>query len=174
MNHKLVIYLLACSTMFIMGMALEKRLHLESQAETPIPMPTEHIIPYTYYVDNTKVTIVDGDTVKAQLDLGFDLRYNADVRIMGVDTPETRLIAQRAAGNKAKAFVARWFSDNTRKTCRSFAWDKYGGRMLGDFYDTNGASLSDAIIKAGYGRPYNGDKKAPWTAAELAAIEALP
>ena len=165
-----------CVTMLFCIFLLCFTVECQQAAPTPTedPVLTEPLIPYTYYVDNTQVTIVDGDTVRAQLDLGFDLRYNADVRLRGVDTPETRLIAQRAAGNKAKAFVSRWFSDNTKKTCRSFSWDKYGGRILGDFYDANGVSLSETIIKAGYGRPYNGEKKAPWTATELAAIEALP
>lgn len=138
------------------------------------PVTKESPMYYIYDVIPATVTVVDGDTVRAQLDLGFDIAYNADVRIRGVDTPETTRVLQRPAAAKAKGFVLQWFQSPGKKTCQSFSWDKYGGRVLGDFFDANGESLSAAVIKGGYGKTYTGEKKTPWTTEQLRAIEALP
>lgn len=45
--------------------------------------------------------------------------------------------------------------------------DKFGGRYLGYAYDANGKSVVDSLIEKGYGRPYHGEKKNPWTLKEL-------
>jgi micrococcal nuclease len=128
---------------------------------------------YTYDVQAARV--VDGDTIEADLDLGFDLTYHADVRLVGVDTPEKSRIAQRPAAAKAQAFVQRWFEKNKGKVvCKSVKWDKYGGRVLGDFGTPSESSLSAAIIAAGYGRAYGGEKKPEWTPQELKRIAGLP
>ena len=34
--------------------------------------------------------VVDGDTIDAVLDLGFDILYRARIRLYGIDTPESR------------------------------------------------------------------------------------
>ena len=34
--------------------------------------------------------VVDGDTVDITLDLGFDILYNNRIRLLGIDTPESR------------------------------------------------------------------------------------
>jgi len=44
---------------------------------------------YEYRCKITKV--VDGDTVKCDIDLGFGIwQHNETVRLMGIDTPESR------------------------------------------------------------------------------------
>jgi len=34
--------------------------------------------------------VVDGDTIDAVIDLGFDVRYCGRIRLLGIDTPESR------------------------------------------------------------------------------------
>ena len=34
--------------------------------------------------------IIDGDTIDAVIDLGFDVRYCGRIRLLGIDTPESR------------------------------------------------------------------------------------
>ena len=34
--------------------------------------------------------VVDGDTMDVTLDLGFDILYNNRIRLVGIDTPESR------------------------------------------------------------------------------------
>ena len=43
---------------------------------------------FEYRVKITRV--VDGDTVDAELDLGFNIIYKERIRLMGIDTPESR------------------------------------------------------------------------------------
>ena len=43
---------------------------------------------FEYKVKITRV--VDGDTVDADIDLGFDIIYRDRIRLMGIDTPESR------------------------------------------------------------------------------------
>ena len=46
-------------------------------------------MPYEY--NATVVNVVDGDTIVIDIDLGFDVKLtNQKVRLLGVDTPESR------------------------------------------------------------------------------------
>ena len=45
---------------------------------------------YTYNIELLRV--VDGDTIDAKIDLGFDVSVKKRVRFLGVDTPESRTI----------------------------------------------------------------------------------
>ena len=51
--------------------------------------------------------VVDGDTLDLDIDLGFHITLSERVRLMGVDTPETRSrdLVEKADGLKAKEFV---------------------------------------------------------------------
>ena len=41
------------------------------------------------YVYNAKCTrVVDGDTIDAQIDLGFDVHKKIRIRMVGINTPE--------------------------------------------------------------------------------------
>ena len=47
--------------------------------------------PCDYIYDVIAVTkIVDGDTLDCVFDLGFDVRFESRVRLLGIDTPESR------------------------------------------------------------------------------------
>ena len=54
--------------------------------------------------------VVDGDTVDVTLDLGFSIRYQARVRLLGINAPEsrTRDKAEKALGLAAKDYVIDW------------------------------------------------------------------
>ena len=57
---------------------------------------------YTYNIELLRV--VDGDTIDAKIDLGFDVFVKKRVRFLGVDTPEsrTRDLEEKARGLAAK------------------------------------------------------------------------
>ena len=40
----------------------------------------------------TVTRVVDGDTVDAEIDLGFDIVFKSRIRLFGVDTPEVSLV----------------------------------------------------------------------------------
>ena len=61
---------------------------------------------YEYKCNITRV--VDGDTVDAEIDLGFDIVYKSRVRLYGIDTPEsrTRDLDEKARGKLASEFLS--------------------------------------------------------------------
>ena len=47
--------------------------------------------PCEYIYDVVAVTkVVDGDTMDCVFDLGFDVMFKSRVRLLGIDTPESR------------------------------------------------------------------------------------
>ena len=53
------------------------------------------------YVYNAKlVRVIDGDTIDAVIDLGFDVWVKKRVRLYGINTPETRTrdLSEKQAG----------------------------------------------------------------------------
>ena len=53
------------------------------------------------------IRCVDGDTVDAWIDVGFDMRIKQRLRLHGIDTPETRTrnLTEKKVGMMAKARV---------------------------------------------------------------------
>ena len=51
--------------------------------------------------------VVDGDTVDVTLDLGFNILYNSRIRLLGINTPEsrTRDLEEKKRGLAAKERV---------------------------------------------------------------------
>ena len=49
--------------------------------------------------------VVDGDTIDVHIDLGFSVWHKARVRMLGIDTPEsrTRNLAEKALGKASSA-----------------------------------------------------------------------
>ena len=81
--------------------------------------------------------IVDGDTVDVDIDLGFGVWMHRErVRIMGIDTPEsrTRYLTEKKFGLAAKEFVRFLMPVGSSQIIITHK-DKTGkfGRILGDF-----------------------------------------
>jgi micrococcal nuclease len=119
--------------------------------------------PYIYRVKKV-IKVVDGDTIDADIDLGFDISLTKRVRLSGVDTPESR-----TTDLKEKAFgleVKEWFKhklegakDILIKTQLPDSTEKYG-RILGNLYINNESlSLNEQMVNAGYAWEYDGGTK---------------
>jgi micrococcal nuclease len=122
--------------------------------------------------------VVDGDTVDAELDLGFQVKLRDRIRLYGLDTPESRtrnkwekmlgldakarlkeLIASARPLDKYRSKVRRDIFVRTHKDGKG----KFG-RILGDIV-VNGQSANETLIKEGHGRWYFGGskgEKGPW------------
>ena len=106
--------------------------------------------------------VVDGDTVDVDIDLGFGVWLrNERVRIMGIDTPESRTSdeVEKIFGLAAKKRLGERLGETailrTQKPGKS---DEKFGRILGDFVlDDKTASVM--LIEEGHGVPYFGDSK---------------
>ena len=84
---------------------------------------------YTYNIKLDRV--VDGDTIDANINLGFDITIHKRIRLTGIDTPEsrTRDLAEKAKGLEAKARNKELLEAGNFKL-KSFGTGKFG-RVLG-------------------------------------------
>ena len=89
------------------------------------------------YIYNAKLNrVVDGDTVDASVDLGFDTWKKVRIRLVGINTPEsrTRDLEEKARGLAAKQFVVDMF----KKHKNNFILHSQGvgkfGRCLGEIF----------------------------------------
>ena len=130
----------------------------------------EHL--YTYQV--IQFETVDGDSIRAQLDLGFDLTLNVDIRVAGIDTPETNPLATREAGEKAEAYTAYWLSQADAIYFQVTDEAKYAGRTVGRVFTADGGDLATYLVQAGVAKVYTGGRRPGFSAEEAAAIAALP
>jgi micrococcal nuclease len=120
--------------------------------------------------DVTVIKVVDGDTVDVDIDLGFGITLRDErVRIMGIDTPEsrTRDKVEDLFGEAAKARVKELMHEGGKLITTE---DKNGedmkgkfGRILGDFYveryEGKKERLTDILIEEGHAVAYFGGSK---------------
>lgn len=99
---------------------------------------------------------VDGDTVDASLDLGFGVCVDERCRLLGIDTPERG----QPGFNEATAYLEQLLEDakvDGFVLCRTVK-DKKGkyGRYLIEFFDREGQSINQRMVKDGFARAYPG------------------
>lgn len=116
--------------------------------------------------DTTILRVSDGDTIVISAPyLPEPLKPQLAVRIYGVDTPEKGHRAQCASEAAAAERASAWTQDLVKRGRRFqvtlYAWDKFGGRVLGDIL-IDGVSVRQGLIAAGLAREYYGDKKQSW------------
>lgn len=127
----------------------------------------------------TVIKIIDGDTVDVDIDLGFGVVLKDErVRIMGIDTPEsrTRDKVEDLFGEAAKARVGQLLAhDVVLKTqINKNGEDMKGkfGRILGDF-KIGEKMLTDILIEEGHAVAYFGGSKEEIAMKHLANREKL-
>ena len=104
--------------------------------------------------------VIDGDTVDAVIDLGFDVRYCGRISLLGIDTPEsrTRDLEEKKYGLAAKEFLTKWTGagELTIKTHK----DERGkfGRILGEIWAFK-TNVNDKMVYEHHAVPYHGQSK---------------
>lgn len=120
---------------------------------------------------NAKVKrIVDGDTLDAYIDLGFDVWVVKRIRLMGIDTPEsrTRDKVEKRYGKGAKhRLVAMLEQSDNKFTVKSHGTGKFG-RVLGELF-IDDLNINEQLIKEGHATKYFGGSKAEVKEALLEA-----
>jgi len=109
-----------------------------------------------------KVTrVVDGDTVDCILDLGFNIHHSCRVRLLGIDTPEsrTRDREEKARGLLSKQALKDLLTekDFVIKTHKKKAKGKFG-RVLGELWIAE-KNINKEMIELGYAVEYYGQSK---------------
>tara|TARA_R100000900_G_scaffold127740_4_gene102686 strand:+ start:877 stop:1245 length:369 start_codon:yes stop_codon:yes gene_type:complete len=121
---------------------------------------------YTYNIKLDRV--VDGDTIDANIDLGFDIWVKKRVRFLGVNTPETRTkdLEEKAKGLAAKDRVKQLLEGSNKIQLNSHGVGKYG-RVLGELHidvvdgqeKITLESVNKLLIKEGHAVEYHGGKR---------------
>ena len=121
---------------------------------------------YTYKISLVKV--VDGDTIDAEIDLGFDIKVKKRVRFMGVNAPEsrTRDLEEKAKGLAAKDRVKQLLEGCDNIQLKSHGIGKFGrclGEIMLDKVDGSEkltiVSLNELLINEGHATEYHGGKR---------------
>ena len=109
---------------------------------------------------------VDGDTVDVDIDLGFGVWLKDErVRIMGIDTPESRTsdkvekVFGTAAKNRLKELLANGGKLITTENKDGEDMKGKFGRILGDFVAKDGRMVTDILIEEGHCVAYFGGSK---------------
>jgi micrococcal nuclease len=119
--------------------------------------------PYIYRIREIH-KVVDGDTIDADIDLGFDISLTKRIRLAGVDTPESRTtdLKEKAMGLESKEWLKKKLEgakDIIIKTELPDSTEKYG-RIIGHlFINGQETSLNNQMIDEGYALAYDGGTK---------------
>jgi micrococcal nuclease len=116
--------------------------------------------------------VVDGDTIDALIDVGFDIWVKKRIRYKGIDTWEsrTRNLEEKAKGLEAKARNKELLMEVSSKSgyfrLKSYGVGKYG-RVLGEIFieDKEGKqyNINKTLISEGHAYVYEGGKKKLFT-----------
>lgn len=97
---------------------------------------------YTYKA--TIIRVIDGDTVKAIVDLGLRVSIELTVRLVGINAPEIKTEEGKRARDYLRLLENRDVIIKTHKDPR----DKYG-RWLGEVH-SNGDNINSLMVTMGY------------------------
>jgi len=119
--------------------------------------------PYVYRIRSVH-KVVDGDTIDADIDLGFDISLTKRIRLAGIDTPESRTtdLKEKALGLEVKEWLKHRLDgakDILIKTELPDSTEKYG-RIIGHLYINGEAtSINNQMVNEGYAWEYDGGTK---------------
>ena len=111
------------------------------------------------------VSVYDGDTITVDAAIWPGLTWRGGVRVRGADTPEIRGRCER---EKRLAVEARDFVRDLvaiagpNITLHHVTAGKFAGRVVAAIEFADGTILSQALIVAGLGRPYDGGTRDGW------------
>jgi len=106
---------------------------------------------YEYRALITKV--VDGDTVHAEIDLGFDVKVSATLRLLGINTPERG----QPGGHEATEWL-RSKTLNVTVRCLTIKdrREKYGRYLAKLYLPGEDSSVNEQLLSAGHAVEYSG------------------
>jgi micrococcal nuclease len=121
---------------------------------------------YTYKIKLDR--ILDGDTIDAIIDLGFDIHVKKRIRFQGINAPESRTkdLEEKAKGLAAKDRLKAILEGAGEIQLQSHGIGKYG-RCLGELHvdvvdgkeQLTLANVNELLIKEGHAVEYHGGKR---------------
>ena len=101
------------------------------------------------------IKIIDGDTIDAEIDLGFKVSVRKRIRFLGINAPETRTrdLEEKQAGLEAKSRLEALFDASKGVfTLKSHGVGKFG-RVLGEIF-IDEVNINNLLIEEGLARKY--------------------
>lgn len=105
-----------------------------------------------YYYRISVLRVIDGDTIEADIDLGFGVWITDRLRLASIDAPEVRG-ETRQMGLEAKKYLADVLNQQDAIFAQTFK-DKRGkyGRMLATIFGPDGLNINELLVKHGHAR----------------------
>ena len=111
---------------------------------------------YTYKAN--LIRVIDGDTIDAEIDLGFGVFIRQRVRLYGINTPESRTkdLEEKERGLAAKQRLTELLK---KQFIIETILNKRGkfGRILGTIYVEDADStinINQQLVEEGFAKPY--------------------
>lgn len=115
-----------------------------------------HQVPYTY--NATVHRVIDGDTIVANVDLGFGMwRMAQTFRLLGVNAREH----SQEGGNEATEHLESLLPHGTAIVLRTVKDDKYGGRFDAGITLADGVDLATYLIDTQWAAEWSGHGTRP-------------
>jgi len=110
------------------------------------------------------IKVIDADTIKMEVLIWPNLFTETNVRVHGIDTPETTWRAksecEKQDGRAATEFVKE-FLKGKQIMITNVKLGKYAGRVIANI-TVGGKDLSALLLETNYAVPYFGGKKLKW------------
>jgi endonuclease YncB( thermonuclease family) len=117
-----------------------------------------HTSAAVWQVEAEILEVLDGDTVRARLSLGWYIEHLATIRVEGIDAPEM----PTEAGEAARLFLVALLPIGTRVIVTSKTKpEKYGRTLASLLLVNSGGDVASRLIAAGHAKPYDGGKREP-------------
>jgi micrococcal nuclease len=110
-----------------------------------------------YEYDAIVTSVVDGDTIDADVDLGFRMHAKLRFRLLGINAPETYGVSKESAEYQAGLRAKEWLRERVegRKVLlvtHKDSTEKYGRWLAIVMLD--GQNLNEQLLSEGLAKPY--------------------
>ncbi len=109
---------------------------------TKVEATVKDLFTYNAFVER----VIDGDTIKVRLDLGFETFTRQTLRLRGLDCPEL----PTKAGETAKVFVQSHLKEAQRIIVRTSTSDKYDRYLADIFIPLEDIFLNNLLLQEGH------------------------
>jgi micrococcal nuclease len=108
---------------------------------------------YNYNAELVKV--VDGDTIKVKIDLGFHMVWQTNARLYGINADELKSDdpTLKESAQAAKVYIESLMKPGDKLLLKSKALDKYK-RPIAHVFTKDGLCVNELLVSNGHAKPY--------------------
>lgn len=108
-----------------------------------------------YEYKATVIKVVDGDTVKLKIDLGFCMNWETNCRLARINTDELKSLDSilKESAKSAKEYLEKCITIGEHVRIYSVSLDKYK-RPIIELYKNNGKNVNEDMLTSGHAKHY--------------------